>query len=233
MKSQQSPIAARANEPTRLGALAQCGLIRLSVAAIAVLAAGCATPPPNASGVATLNINPAVAGPVQGIGIEGQDIISMSDQMMRDMLSAPRLIATSNGRAPRVIIDAQHFANDSTQPINRNIITDRLRVALNRASMGRMTFIGRQYAGAVQAERELKRSGVTDVGTVGMTKATLGSDYRLGGRINSQDQKSTKSGLMQRYTQITFEMFDVESGEIVWSGLYEFARAAADDVMYR
>lgn len=66
-----------------------------------------------------------------------------------------------------------------------------------------------------------------------MTKATLGSDYRLGGRINSLDQKSARTGMIQRYTQITFEMFDTESGEIVWSGMYEFARAAADDVMYR
>lgn len=204
-----------------------------TIAVFIVLAAGCASTPPNSSGVSTININPAVAGPVRGVGIESQDIVSMSDQMMRDMLSEPRLAPASNAKPPRVIVDAQYFANDSSQPINRNIITDRLRVALNRASRGRLTFIGRQYASAVQAERELKRSGVTDSGTVGMTKATLGSDYRLGGRINSLDQKSARTGMIQRYTQITFEMFDTESGEIVWSGMYEFARAAADDVMYR
>lgn len=231
--NQHAPDALKAIVARRRENRGRRALSWLSMSALLGMAAGCATAPPHASGVATLNVNPAMAGPVQGIGIEGQDIISMSDQMMRDMLAAPRLVTANNGKAPRVIIDAQHFANDSSQPINRNIITDRLRVALNRASMGRMTFIGRQYAGAVQAERDLKRAGITDVGTVGMTKATLGSDFRLGGRINSQDQKSTRSGLMQRYTQITFEMFDVESGEIVWSGLYEFARAAADDVMYR
>jgi PBP1b-binding outer membrane lipoprotein LpoB len=198
-----------------------------------VLIAACSTTPPHAGGMATININPGLAGPVQGLGVEGQDIVSMSDQMVRDMLSSPRLVVTTQGRAPRVIVDAQYFANDSTQPLNRNIITDRLRVSLNRASLGRMTFIGRQYAGAVQVERELKRTGVTDMGTVGMAKATLGSDFRLGGRINSLDQRSSRTGLMQRYTQITFEMFDVETGEIVWSGMYEFARAAADDVMYR
>jgi PBP1b-binding outer membrane lipoprotein LpoB len=197
------------------------------------LVAGCATTPPNASGLATTNYNPGVAGPIKGIGIEGQDIISMSDQMMRDMLSEPRLVNANKGKSPRVIIDSQYFSNDSSQPINRNIITDRLRVSLNRASQGKMTFIGRQYASAVQIERDLKRNGITDVGTTGMTKATLGSDYRLGGRINSLDQKSPSTGMIQRYTQITFEMFDVESGEIIWSGMYEFARAAADDVMYR
>lgn len=157
----------------------------------------------------------------------------MSDQMMRDMLSVARLVQANQGKSPRVIVDAQYFANDSTQPINRNLITDRLRVALNRAAAGRMSFVGRQYAQAVEAERGLKRAGVTDVGTTGMTRVTLGADYRLGGRIASLDQKSARTGLIQRYTQVTFEMFDLESGEIVWSGMYEIARAAADDVMYR
>lgn len=199
----------------------------------ALLLGGCAIAPPNASGVRTAELNPAVAGPVQGIGIEGQDVVSMADQMMRDMLGSPRLTQPAQGKVPRVIVDAQYFANDSSQPINRNIITDRLRVSLNRAAGGRMQFIGRQYVGAVEAERALKRSGTTDVGTTGLMKATLGADYRLGGRIASLDQKSTRTGLVQRLTQITFEMFDLESGEIVWSGMYDMSRAAADDVVYR
>ena len=204
-------------------------------AGILVLAAltGCATAPQNAGGMAPSVVNPAVGGPIKGIGIEGHDIISMSDQMMRDMLSVPRLTQAQQGKSPRVIIDAQYFANDSTQPINRNIITDRLRVSLNRAAGGRMSFVGRQFAAAVEAERQLKRSGTTDVGTTGLTKATMGADYRLGGRISSLDQKSSRSGMIGRYTQITFEMFDLESSEIVWSGIYEFERVAADDVMYR
>lgn len=204
-------------------------------AALLVLGAlaGCATGPQNAGGLAPSVVNPAIGGPIKGIGIEGHDIISMSDQMMRDMLSVPRLTQAQSGKGPRVIIDAQYFANDSSQPINRNIITDRLRVSLNRAASGRMSFVGRQFAAAVEAERQLKRTGTTDVGTTGLTKATMGADYRLGGRISSLDQKSSRTGMVSRYTQITFEMFDLESSEIVWSGIYEFERVAADDVMYR
>ena len=41
------------------------------------------------------------------------------------------------------------------------------------------------------------------------------------------------SGRIQRFNQITFEMIDLESGVIVWSNLYDFARVAADSVMYR
>ncbi len=128
---------------------------------------------------------------------------------------------------------APFFANESSQRLNKNAITDRLRVGLNNASRGRMVFVGRQFAGMVAAERDLKRSGTVDVATTGLTQAQAGADYRLGGRITSLDSRDAKTGMQQRYTQITFEMVDQERGTIVWSGIYEFQRAAADDVVYR
>jgi PBP1b-binding outer membrane lipoprotein LpoB len=179
-----------------------------------------------------IEVDPAQRGPVSGVGIEGQDIVAMTDRMLRDMLSTPQLA----GRAipPRVIVDGEEFHNESSQRINKNIIVDRLRVGLNRASQGRMTFVSRQSAAVVASERALKREGVTDIGTTGLTKAQAGADFRLIGNITSLDSASRSgSGLVQRYNQITFEMIDLETGVIVWSGQYEFERASADDVVYR
>jgi hypothetical protein len=85
----------------------------------------------------------------------------------------------------------------------------------------------------VAQERDLKRQGVVDIGTTGLTQAQAGGDYRLGGRIVSVDQRHARSGMIQRYNQISFEMIDLERGTIVWSGLYEFARAGQDDIVYR
>lgn len=212
------------NKWSRAGAIA--------LAAAGLILGGCATTDvPNASGVASHTLDPSQRGPVAGVGIEGSDIIAMTDAMMRDMLTNQQL--AGKALAPRVIVDAEYFANESAQPINKNIITDRLRVNLNRASQGRMVFVGRNYAGMVSAERDLKRQGITDVGTTGLTKAQAGSDYRLGGRIASLDARNSRSGFQQRYNQITFEMIDLESGVIVWSGMYEFSRAGADDAVYR
>ena len=203
-----------------------------SALTVAALLCGCvAAGGPNASGVAPQTLDPAQRGPVGGVGIEGSDIIAMTDLMMRDMLTNPQLAGRS--AAPRVIVDAQHFTNDSIQPINKNAITDRLRVGLNRASQGRLVFVGREYLRMVQEERDLKRGGAVDVGTTGLTKAQAGADFRLGGRISSVDARNAKTGLQQRYSQIIFEMVDLETGVIVWSGMYEFARSAADDVVYR
>jgi len=183
-------------------------------------------------GMKAQELDPARRGPVSGVGIESQDIIGMTDRMVRDMLSNPQLAARQV--APRVIIDDQYFTNESSQRLNKRIITDRLRVNLNRASNGRMVFVGREYAAMVAQERDLKRDGVTDVGTTGLTRAQAGGDFRLTGRITSEDSAAQDgSGRVQRFNQITFEMIDLETGVIVWSNLYDFARVAADSVMYR
>ena len=193
--------------------------------------AGCATPPANQAGVSSMEVDPSRKGPVSGVGMEQQDIAAMTDNMMRDMLAEP--IFADTGKRPRVIIDSEYFVNESSQAINRNMITQRLMTNLNRAARQKMQFVNRQNSAMVEKERQLKRSGSTDVGTTGLTKAQMGADYRLSGKITSLDSRNVKTGMVQRFTQIFFEMTDLESAEIVWSGMYEFSRAAADDVIYR
>ena len=39
--------------------------------------------------------------------------------------------------------------------------------------------------------------------------------------------------MQQRFTQITFEMVDLESGILIWTNIYDFTKAAADSVTYR
>lgn len=199
---------------------------------LAGILAGCVTASvPYPSGVPPMTVNPSTQGPVSGVGIEGHDIVSMTDQMMRDMLANPTLAGRKT--PPRVVIDSAYFKNQGEQAINRDLITNRLRVELNRAANGRMMFITRANLAMVQEERDLKRSGTTDEGTTGLTNAIAGADYRLTGEIASLNEKDARTGMMERYNQITFEMVDEENGAIVWSGQYEFERAADDDVMYR
>lgn len=155
----------------------------------------------------------------------------MTDQMMRDMLQNPRL--NNPSAVSQVIVDAQYFQNLSAQRLNVNAITDRLRIGLSRAANGRILFISRENFDMVAAERAARRKGSVDVGTVGMTRAQAGADYRLVGRINSIDQRSPTTGIVQRYNQVTFEMIDMERGTIAWAGIFEFARASADDIIYR
>lgn len=175
--------------------------------------------------------DPTSQGKVSGIGIESQDIATVSDTMVRDLLADAGVMKME--RAPRIIMDAEYFKNESTQRFNKNLIVDRLRIALQRASKGRLLFVSRESAAMVAAEREMKRDGVTDVGTTGLTKAQAGGDFRLVGRISTLDSRSASTGTVERYTQLSFELIDLETGISLWSNQYEMKKAGRDDAVYR
>jgi penicillin-binding protein activator len=205
----------------------------LAAFAATLVLAGCAAPNlDNSAGRKVVYQDVATTSQaVGGVGMESQDIVSMTDRMMRDILSNPSIAGRST--PPRVIIDSEYFVNDSSSRMNKNSITDRLRVELTRAAQGRIVFVARHFGNMVDREREAKRSGETDSGTLRVTKAKAGADFRLGGRITSLDAASKSSGTVSRYHQITFELVDLEYETIAWSGLYEFRKEAQDDVLYR
>ena len=161
--------------------------------------------------------------------MESQDIVSMCDKMMRDMMANPLLVSSSDPR--RVIVDSAYFSNESSNQINVNLLTDRLRTGLLQSANGRMIFVGRHYADMVEHERTLKQQGVVDGGTNTRTASPMGGDYRMGGRITSLDTYgATKDS---RFTQVVFEMVDLQTGAIVWGGQYSFKKTAEPDVFYR
>lgn len=204
----------------------------LAVAGLATLAAACASaPPPYPEGMQTVNLDPSRPGPVQGVGIEGHDIVQMADRMVQDMMANATL--ANQSPSARVILDAAYFDNESAQRINTNMIVDNLRTNLQRAANGHIRFVSRESFNMVADERDMKRNGVTDVGTLPAAKAQLGADYRLRGRLTSTEQIQPAQGLIQRYNQVSFEMINLETSEIVWTGMYQVARAGADDVVYR
>ncbi len=185
----------------------------------------------NSRGRPTHYEDPASSGTVAGVGIESQDIVSVTDRMMRDILATPSV--ASRSKTPRVVMDSSYFRNESSSIINKNLLTDRLRTELNRAAAGRLIFLARHHADMTEKERLLEEEDFVTEGTQGETKAALGYDYRLGGRIASLDAVNSKTGVMSRYHQITFELIERGTGVIVWSDNYEFKKSAQDDIIYR
>ena len=85
----------------------------------------------------------------------------------------------------------------------------------------------------VAAERDLKRGGQVDRATRAAVTRQAGADYRLVGRISTLDSRDNTTGMTQRFTQIVFDMIDLETGLLIWTNLYSFTKAAADSVVYR
>ena len=185
---------------------------------------------PSGPGASTIYEDPSRPGQPTSNKIESQDIISACDSMARDILACD---AVMRGRTtpPRIVIDAKYFRNESSSVINKNLLTDRIRVQLLRASEGKLVFLARNQAEMVESERVLEQEGVVGGGTQGPTQQAQGWDYRLGGRIASLDSVRVRTGEQSSYHQITFELVARGTGQIVWTKMYEFKKSAIDDVV--
>lgn len=204
-------------------------LVVLTVLTACMISTGCASTPKGQAGAQYENTDQQ--GNISGVGIESQDIRAMTDQMARDILASPSIAKLT--KPPYVIVDDAYFTNEGSEPINKRMITERLMIELNRAAAGRMFFVERQAEDMVQAERDRKREGQVGQGANAPTAKIAGADYRLTGRIMTQDTIDPKSGKKSRYHQITFKLIDLESSLAVWTNLYEFKKSAETDVLYR
>ena len=161
------------------------------------------------------------------VGIESQDIVSMTDKMVRDMLASPVLVRQD--KAAVVVVDHTYFANDSSQRMNKRLIVDRLRTELFRAAKGRIRFIARHADKMVRDEQAKRQQGTV----AGVAKTLLPTaSYRLSGRFQNLAGGDT-NGNRDNYVQVLFEMIDLNNGELVWSEMYEFKKSSREAIMYQ
>lgn len=204
----------------------------LCLAAAIAAAAGCTTV--RTGVVNTPSDRPTryvpIDSPIPGsgsTGIESQDIVSMTDKMVRDMLNNPRLVQQE--KATVVIVDDEYFVNDSSQRLNKRLIVDRLRNELFRAANGKIRFVARHADKMVRDEQEKRRQGLV----TGEAKDTLPTAaYRLTGRFQNLADGDMQ-GNRSNYVQVLFEMVDLSAGELVWTGLYEFKKSSREAIMYQ
>ena len=161
---------------------------------------------------------------------ESNDVTTACESMVAKMLAHPLL--ARQDRAPHIIVDSEYFRNEGSSRLNKNMLTDLLRSELLKAANGRMIFVGREYEEMVTKERAQKDAGVIAPGTTPSAPRALGADYRLGGRITDLTNTDSVSGRIERYTQINFEMVDLETGQIVFSDTYKFKKGGKMDEVY-
>ncbi|MFP4459650.1 MAG: hypothetical protein ACLFSQ_08705 [Candidatus Zixiibacteriota bacterium] len=165
-----------------------------------------------------------------GTGIGYPELNAMTGKMVRDLLACP--IVSNKAFPPRVIIDASDFKNESSQEINLNIVTDDLRTQLVRASAGRILFVAREYVQSIEKERDIHKAGLTSDGYYS-SKNPAGADFKLAGRIVSQNIIDPESLHKSNYFLFTFEMIDLNNGFIVWSNNYKILKEGIDSLIYK
>lgn len=186
--------------------------IRVATAALALLfATGCKS-------TVDRRIDPDAPDPVGGGKLQSQDIRTMADQMARDIV-AYGVLASHDPREP-ITFHITELRNDSSDVIDKEIVLTKLRTTLFKSLGSRVQILDRSKEGlaAVRAEREAKRNAAVTANP-NQAGSVLGSDYVLKGTI--KDRILQGGAHKSIYYLVTFELTDLETTRLAWTGDYE------------
>lgn len=190
------------------------GLASLVLAGAA--AAGC-------TGASMRRVDPNVDDDLGGTMIDSADITTITDRAAADL-------ATKLLQSPRndLIVSYAPMKNESVQPMNTALITDRLIDSLVNSTSPRVKYRATEHLDEVIKEREAKRTGVYSSTE---KKDIVGVNFLLTGRIVSLSKKY--EGDRADYFQIQLRLVDAESGVVEWSNRYEFKKQGDSGVIYQ
>jgi penicillin-binding protein activator len=204
-------------------------LVRVSALATLALAwAGCASSGVrNPSGVPVTEMRPDERGFVAGTGVESQDIVTASDKIAREMLGIPEIANAPT--PPRVVL--LPVENNTRFPINKDIFLTRIRGLLNEKARDKVRFLARDRLTALEAERELKRSGQVTSSSDPKLQEFKGADYFLTGKLEGLTTR-TAAGTSD-YILYSFQLIDPRTSDIVYEGQHEIKKQGLEDAAYR
>lgn len=197
--------------------------IALLLAAVACSSPGVRKP----SGVPVTQMNADEQGFVAGTGIESQDLVSVTDSMVRSILSTPEI--KSFGQVPRVALDP--VINETRFPINKDIFLTRIRTELNRNARGQIRFLARERLQTLQNERESKRAGEFTSSSNPQLQEFKGADFFLTGKLQGLTTR-TSAGVSD-YILYSFQLIDARTTEILWEDAAEIKKQGLEDAAYR
>ena len=207
---QATPRAAQPRTRARTSAVLAAALVALGTLA------GCA-------GASSHRVDPRVDDDLGGTMIDSADVMAATDAAVADLV--PVLLGSPRNDT---VVAVATVKNESIQQFNTALLTDRMRTGLMRQTGGRVRYLAREHIDDVIAERRGKREGVFHGS---QSKALLGADYLLTGRINSLSKRY--EGDRADYFQLNFQLVDAESSVIVWSDGYEFKKVGDAGVIYQ
>jgi hypothetical protein len=215
------PAAALLPAPTRCPTISVMSIRSLVPSLFALLMVACA-------GTRDTRVNPDAPDTVTGTGLQSQDIRTMANQMAADIKSYGVLAPTREGERASFFIT--ELRNDSSDTIDRQLILRELRTELFRAFNRQVRILDRspEATDVADAERRMKDrgqvSGVND-------RKVAGSDFVLKGVIASRDRQAGR--LRSSYVNVTFELTDLVTQELVWTGDYSMKTESEKSVINR
>ncbi|NOS69154.1 MAG: penicillin-binding protein activator LpoB [Verrucomicrobia bacterium] len=195
---------------------------------VAVAVAGCASSGvKNPSGVGVTRMNADEQGFVAGTGVESQDLVAVTDKMVRSILAIPQIAQAVT--PPIIVLDS--VDNHTRFPINKDLFNTRLRSELIKKSGGKVQFLARERMAALEKERNLKREGAVTANSDPKLQEFKGTDYFLTGTLGGISTR-TKAGTSD-YILYEFQLIDARTSTIVWGDNAEIKKQGLEDAAYR
>lgn len=196
-------------------------MIRCTAIALLGLLTACA-------GTRDTRVSPDAPDTVTGTGLQSQDIKTMATDMAAKIKASGALAPGRDGE--RVTFYIYEMRNDSSDVIDKEIILTKLRTNLFEAFGRQVRILDRspQANELVDAERAMKDRGQVSGSN---DRMVAGSDYVLKGTIKSRDRQAGK--LKSSYVLVTFELTDLVTGELWWTGDYEMKSESEKSVINR
>jgi hypothetical protein len=166
-------------------------------------------------------------GFVAGTGVESQDLVGVTDKMVRSILGIPQI---ANATTPPIIV-LDPVENQTRFPINKDLFNNRIRSELIKKSGGKVTFLARERMAALEKERNLKREGAVTASSDANVQEFKGADYFLTGTLGGLSTR-TKAGTSD-YVFYEFQLVDARTSAIVWGDNAEIKKQGLEDAAYR
>lgn len=179
-------------------------------------------------GTRDTRVRPDAPDTVTGTGLQSQDIRTMAVDMAAKIKASGVLAPGKEGERASFFI--YELRNDSSDTIDKELILTKLRTNLFEAFGRQVKIIDRspQASDLVDAERRMKDRGQVSGSN---DRKIAGSDFVLKGTMKSRDRQAGK--LKSSYILVTFELTDLVTQELAWTGDYEMKTESEKSVINR
>jgi len=159
-----------------------------------------------------------------GTGIDSEDVRTASRKMAISILEVPEIMKAQG--VPRIAL--LPVKNSTRFIINKDILTQKIRIELNKNAAGKVRFLARDRMDDILKERQGKREGLT---TSTKEADLLGVDFFLTGELTGISKGA--DGRRSDYVLMSFQLIDSETSDIIWEDSYEFKKVGTAGVVYQ
>ncbi len=187
-------------------------LLFLGLAALVVLAAGCASTPDVSYG------SPDQVETVT-TGFGSTDLQIIAEKMVNSLLASPIL---SSGKQP--VFYVQTVRNKTDEHLDTKAVTDKIRVTLLKSGKVKFTAIAEVKDELVNQLEFQASSGMVDPATAKSIGELVGADYFLYGELTSIRKSAGR--VKDVYYKFTLNLVNIQNGLIEWADEKEIRKQA-------